>query len=337
MNRSMFIATVSTLALLSAAAKAAEVYDNLRLVIIPQHETAPSASDRRFAQQFLMGENDRVDDVVIRLTRVGMPSGSMTVELWDASESGWPASKLGDVGSIPDIALIETTATELTFENTVGDLMPSEEYWVVLNFGNSSVAIDNSIAWAGFSTDVGTQGAAGALVSIDSGDSWFDAPVAYFAMRVIASLTGDFSGNGTLDADDIDELTRQSASLLHMASYDLNEDSFVDTVDIDTWIKGLFHSWIGDVDLNGEFNSSDLIAALAAGTYEIDADAVWSTGDFDGSGRFDSSDLVRALADGGYEQGTRPSVHAVPEPSGIVPLCFACVALAIARGDCRRA
>jgi hypothetical protein len=72
---------------------------------------------------------------------------------------------------------------------------------------------------------------------------------------------------------------------------------------------------MGDADLNGEFNSSDLVSVLASGTYEADVPATWSTGDFDGDGRANSGDLVAALADGGYEAGPRTAVAAVPEPT----------------------
>jgi hypothetical protein len=67
--------------------------------------------------------------------------------------------------------------------------------------------------------------------------------------------------------------------------------------------------------MDGQFNSSDLVSVLAAGVYEVNVDAVWSTGDFNGDGRFNSSDLVVALADGGYEQGPRAAVASVPEPT----------------------
>jgi hypothetical protein len=77
----------------------------------------------------------------------------------------------------------------------------------------------------------------------------------------------------------------------------------------------LFHSWIGDADLDGQFNSGDLVIVLASGSYEAEVDSVWSTGDFNGDGRSSSSDLVAALADGGYELGPRATIEAVPEPS----------------------
>ena len=129
--------------------------------------------------------------------------------------------------------------------------------------------------------------------------------------------------DGVLDAADIDDLTKQSASSTHPPAYDLNRDALVDGDDVKVWIKDLFTSWMGDANLDGEFNSSDLVTVLSAGTYEADVDAVWSTGDFNGDGRANSSDLVAALADGGYEVGPRAAVAAVPEPTALTMILWA--------------
>ncbi len=134
-----------------------------------------------------------------------------------------------------------------------------------------------------------------------------------------ATVPGDFNGDGVLDSLDIDDLTGKSAEGMNPAEYDLNGDTKVDTNDITFWIKDLYTSWIGDANLDGEFNSGDLVAVLSSGTYEADVAAVWSSGDFNGDGRADSGDLVAALSDGGYEQGPRAAVAAVvPEPNSIL-------------------
>jgi hypothetical protein len=136
-------------------------------------------------------------------------------------------------------------------------------------------------------------------------------------------LTGDFNNNGVLDAADIDDLTGQSASGANNATYDLNTDAQVNLGDITVWIKDLKNSWFGDANLDGEFNSSDLVTLFVAGTYEDpNKPAVWTTGDFNGDGLFTSSDLVTALSDGGYEAGPRAAVSAVPEPSSVVLLAL---------------
>ncbi len=139
-----------------------------------------------------------------------------------------------------------------------------------------------------------------------------------FSEWLSGGLVGDFNGDNVLDQLDIDDLTQKSASGLDPVAYDLNADLAVNSDDVNVWVKDLFHSWIGDANLDGEFNSGDLVVVLSAGAYEVDTDAVWSSGDFNGDGRANSGDLVAALSDGGYEQGPRAAVSAVPEPSSLV-------------------
>ncbi len=161
-------------------------------------------------------------------------------------------------------------------------------------------------------------GNCGWMGSIDDVAVWSRALNADEILRLFedglnASVPGDFSQDGVLNVADINDLTMQSASGLNPAAYDLNHDNQVDQADVEVWIGNLYVSWMGDANLDGEFNSGDLVVVLSSGTYEADVDAAWSSGDFNGDGRTNSSDLVAALAGGGYEQGPRPAV-AVPEP-----------------------
>ena len=60
----------------------------------------------------------------------------------------------------------------------------------------------------------------------------------------------------------------------------------------------------GDANLDGRFNSSDLVKVFQAGKYEdsIFQNASWEEGDWNGDGDFDSQDLVMAFQLGWYEQ-----------------------------------
>jgi hypothetical protein len=213
------------------------------------------------------------------------------------------------------------TIGDTTYEHTV--LEPFDGEWIEGEEGNYMVFRD--LTESGFELEFQPQ---------NRGNGTFRAVVnAIEIVAKSASVPGDFNGDGLLTTVDIDDLTGQSAAGTHPVAYDLNTDALVNEGDVNVWVKDLFNSWIGDADLNGEFNSSDLVTVLASGTYEADVAAVWSTGDFNGDGRANSSDLVAALADGGYEQGPRAAVAAVPEPTGIVT---AIVALLAAIGWFRR-
>ena len=142
-------------------------------------------------------------------------------------------------------------------------------------------------------------------------------------------IAGDFDGDGELSAGDIDLLSAEVRSGQYDSQYDLNVDGEVDQLDREMWIVELKNTYVGDANLDGEFNTSDFVAAFQYGQYEdaIDGNSTWESGDWDGDGDFKSGDFVAAFQAGGYEQGVRAAV-AVPEPStlimslaGILTLC----------------
>lgn len=139
----------------------------------------------------------------------------------------------------------------------------------------------------------------------------------------------DFDGDGRCDATDIDALTNVVVAETHELMFDLNDDQLVDQADRTRWVKDLENSYFGDADLNGEFNTADLVAVFGAGKYEdsIPLNAGWAEGDWNGDRDFSSSDLVAAFDDGGYEQGPRSGINAVPEPAGVSLLFIGSLAL----------
>ncbi|MCA9171118.1 MAG: spondin domain-containing protein [Planctomycetales bacterium] len=145
-------------------------------------------------------------------------------------------------------------------------------------------------------------------------------------LRIVA---GDFSENGELDVDDIDALNAALRAGISETAFDLNLDGLVNADDRDFWVRDLRKTYYGDANLDGLFNTTDLITAFQAGTYEdsILLNATWQSGDWNGDGEFTSADLVTALADGGYDQEPRAAtaVHAVPEPKAIVLAIICCL------------
>ena len=96
------------------------------------------------------------------------------------------------------------------------------------------------------------------------------------------------------------------------------------------WIRELRQTSIGDANLDGVFDSEDLVLALQGGKYVVDVGnakmATWTEGDWNGDMRFDSGDLVFAYQD--YVGGPTP---VVPEPDSLMPVMTGAVGMAIRR------
>jgi hypothetical protein len=147
----------------------------------------------------------------------------------------------------------------------------------------------------------------------------------------------DVNGDGSCTGADFDAVATAVRTGDTSPQFDLNGDGQVNEDDKGHWVSNLMNTWVGDADLNGEFNSGDLVNVLASGTYEADVDSGWSTGDFNGDLRTNSSDLVAALADGGYEAGPRAAVQAaVPEPATGALLISSLLGLLAAARQSRR-
>jgi hypothetical protein len=141
------------------------------------------------------------------------------------------------------------------------------------------------------------------------------------------SLVGDFNGDGVLDAADLDVMA--AGMVAGDTAYDLDGDGDIDSADRTSWVNDLAKTWMGDANLDGEFNSADFVLVFQAGKYEAGTLALWSEGDWDGDQRFDSGDFVAAFQNGGYENGPRAAeLASVPEPSGLMLIVSAIAGLA---------
>ena len=143
----------------------------------------------------------------------------------------------------------------------------------------------------------------------------------------------DFNNDGMVDVSDIDLMLGEVKAGTNSGNFDLNNDALVNTADIDALLAEGFNSYIGDSNLDGEFNSSDMVVVFTAGEYEdtVAMNSSWDEGDWDGDGDFTSGDLVFAFTIGGYEQGPRAAVASVPEPASVMGLLTGMVALLIVR------
>lgn len=144
-------------------------------------------------------------------------------------------------------------------------------------------------------------------------------------------VLGDFNSDGNVDAADIDLMTAELGKAAPNLAFDLNGDSLVDSSDRRSLIVDIQNTYLGDSNLDGEFNSSDFVQVFGAGEYEdgVAGNSTWATGDWDGNFEFDSGDFVAAFSDGGYEIGPRPAAaQQVPEPTSWLGLMLAAGILA---------
>lgn len=137
-------------------------------------------------------------------------------------------------------------------------------------------------------------------------------------LRGPAFLPSDFDRNGVRNVEDLNLLLGEVRAGTNQKNFDRTEDGFVDINDIiasATW-RADFNTYIGDANLDGEFNTSDFVILFQAGQYEdaVSNNSKWQTGDWNGDGDFNTRDLLFAFQEGGFEQGPRVVVQ-IPEPA----------------------
>ena len=160
--------------------------------------------------------------------------------------------------------------------------------------------------------------------------------------RNFAGLMDDVSiWNEALDLEQLGALHAGTETPLTLAGIGgdpldpLNDGTLAGPAGRADYVHNVLGTWVGDSNLDGEFNSSDFVVVFTAGEYEdgVLGNSSWVTGDWDGDQEFNSSDFVAAFMDGGFEQGARPVVRAVPEPNAVVLLFSAGL---VGMATCRR-
>ena len=128
--------------------------------------------------------------------------------------------------------------------------------------------------------------------------------------------SGDFDGDGSLTVNDLTLLTSAVLSYSVDPKFDLNHDGHDDQSDRSMWIHALEHTHFGDANLDGTFDSRDLLQIMQSGKYEdpITGNSAWTDGDFNGDGETSTSDFVLAFMDGAYV-AEAIIANSVPEPT----------------------
>lgn len=156
--------------------------------------------------------------------------------------------------------------------------------------------------------------------SYQGGWGWIGFDTVTIPGSVNAGSPGDFNGDGVLAVEDIESLSAEVRNGTNSANFDLNSDGQVDAEDRRIWIEESASTWLGDANLDGEFNTSDFVSVFQTGQYEdsVAGNSTWAEGDWNGDADFDSGDFVAAFQGGGFEMGPRPEAAAVPEPASLV-------------------
>jgi hypothetical protein len=145
-------------------------------------------------------------------------------------------------------------------------------------------------------------------------------------------VEGDLNGDGLKNVDDIDlQAIWLTDGTPDAAAADLNGDGRFDFEDRRHLIEVLCNTYLGDANLDDEFNSSDFVAVFQAQEYEdeVARNSTWAEGDWNGDLEFSSADFVVAFQGQGYENGPRPAA-AVPEPGTLTLVIIA--GLCVLRG-----
>ncbi|MFC1757411.1 hypothetical protein ACFL2H_01410 [Planctomycetota bacterium] len=255
----------------------------------------------------LVGDDDTIGTLSVD-GDFSMNTGSLVFDFLDAKGeigTGWDAIEVGEQLKLPASDAFRLVVQGAAERGTVLNFDPSRsERWQLVSGSVSNPdAISNArLATRGFGESSLPRGGGLSAVADENG--------IYLEYRFVL---GDFNGNGTIDAGDIDRLSRQVRSEVYESDFDLVEDGQLDTFDHEFWVDSIANTYYGDANLDGEFNSSDFTMVFSAARYETGA-AEWSSGDWNGDGVFDSSDFVVAFKQGGYERGPRRAA-VVPEPT----------------------
>jgi hypothetical protein len=131
--------------------------------------------------------------------------------------------------------------------------------------------------------------------------------VGMLVIPVSFGIPGDFDFDATVDENDIELLCQAINAGTNESKYDLTGDNVVSESDRDELVFQILKTTYGDSNLNGIFDSGDLVRIFQAGEYEdgIAGNSTWSQGDWNCDGEFSTADLVLAFQAGGYSQNAK--------------------------------
>jgi hypothetical protein len=147
----------------------------------------------------------------------------------------------------------------------------------------------------------------------------------------VQPVTCDFDGDGNCDVIDIDLLGKEIIAGTNNTDFDLTGDGTVDLADQDRWRadaatdNGFAEPYLnGDANLDGSVLVGDL---NAVGTNWQSSPDPWSSGDFNADGVVDVADLNLLALNWQESIPTAAAQAAVPEPTSMLMVIFAWIAI----------
>ena len=116
--------------------------------------------------------------------------------------------------------------------------------------------------------------------------------------------TDDPNGDGQKTADDIDVICQAIRDREFVGSLDQNRNRRLSVTDAQQYAQEHLNALPGDANLDGVFNSADLVMVLQSGEYEddIEDNSTWIEGDWNCDGDFNAHDLIVAMQKGSYQR-----------------------------------
>jgi hypothetical protein len=219
---------------------------------------------------------------------------------WNQTGQNGPPLAIGETYSTdPDVPLSVSAAYGTLVNDPEPDGDPLTAVLMTdVSFGSLEFHLDGSFVYIPNAGFVGIDG-----FTYVAYDFRQESEPAQVVIEVVSSsgIPGDFDGDSVVGVNDVGLL---SSAIRGMGDYvfDLNEDGMVDESDLSYLIHDILHTHFGDANLDGSFDSQDLVSIFQNGEYEdlAQLNSSWASGDWNADGEFDTKDLVVAFQDGGY-------------------------------------
>ncbi|MCA9218540.1 MAG: lamin tail domain-containing protein [Planctomycetales bacterium] len=132
--------------------------------------------------------------------------------------------------------------------------------------------------------------------------SWMAGEATPGATSFVGGMPGDLNGDRVVDAADIDRMCTEVHAATPAAAFDLNGDGSVDQADYKYLIRDILRTTPGDANLDGAFDSRDLVQVFQGGQYEdnVTGNGSWANGNWNCDGEFTTRDFVAAFMVGEY-------------------------------------